>query len=801
MSEGTARSIKPILYIEGKRLDNALISYTTSAAIGRPSTAAISLVPTDTIRHIFPRTYIHLYTTDPWDDSGGDPVLLFEGEVLGTGFSRTESGRAFVIHCADVSNYWHHVRQYWFNLTQSGGNFLDQFIRMTTAGAARIETTAPFGVKEYVIQKINMISSEENLFLDSMIALLDDIGNISAFYHNARRRLRITDRISRSSSGQVQNLLQLSFMSDWLQQLISARSGETNLLTIISLLMNIIYHEYVPVLAPPFIKSQTIKRDALGNPVFTKDKKSMEMIDQNIVGSFVFKPHIYTIPPPTFNVLFPEMYSSIQYDRNFSAETTRMTLTPQVVEKRGGGPLSILRQKVFKRPMELDTFYEMYTAGHGTNSQTAKRPAKAKYGDGRGQSGRVQEWEFFTNEERFKGINPSFEKLAPAPAIMSLQNQGKVGSKGQREGGSPQYVHNVASYEFTAKRFASRRLSVTGVYNIRPVPGYPMLIVDDSDARMNFIAYLNGITHSGNAAGNATTSYALSHPRDVEEVDLNRPILFKDTGKFDFDKDGDEQVFDFERMFTPNNQPPIPDWFDDNYKTIGGLSVLYKDMFGGNATSVEDINREFNVSLKGESKDDASDTKSALSSGTECNSHMVNAVKLIIDNYRMAKKAGKEFSYISEYTDRSFTSPKQAFRFLGASPKNATKSYEPVADTDYIGDHAIRAFTVAEIDPTGESKDMSTKRDPVYNGKLCPHPFEMEIYNKSVELAKKSGVTAGKSEKTKGPEQKKNAPTGANITVPEPVSHPLSEEQIIRARRSVINKYRKEISEKRGFRG
>jgi len=797
MNNGIARSIKPILYIEGKRLDNALISYTTSAAIGRPSTAAISLVPTGTIRHILPRTYIHLFTTDPWGDGESKPVLLFEGEVLGTGFSRTESGRAFILHCADVSNYWHHVRQYWFNLTQSGGNFLDQFIRMTTSGAARISTTAPFGIKEYIIEKVNMIPNEENLFLDSIISLLDDIGNISAFYQNARRRLRITDRILRSNSGQVQNLLQLSFMSDWMQQLISARSGETNLLTIISLLMNIIYHEYVPVLAPPFIKSKTIKRDSVGNPVLDKKNKSMEMIDEKIVGSFIFKPHIYTIPPPTFNVIFPEMYSGIQYDRDFSAETTRMTLTPQVVEKRGGGALAILRQKVFKRPMELDTFYEMYTAGHGSNSQTMKRPKNAKYGDGRGQSGRVQEWEFFTNEERFKGINPAFEKLAPAPAIMSLQNQGEVDKKGHRKGGSPQYVHNVASYEFTTRRFASRRLSVTGVYNIRPVPGYPILIVDDSDAKMNFIAYLNGITHSGNASGSASTSYALSNPRDVDEVDLNRPILFSDTGKFDFKKDGSEQLFDFERMFSPNNQPPIPDWFDDNYKTIGGLSLLYKSMFGGNATSIEDIYHKFTV----DRKDEKEDVKSALSSTTECNSVMVNAVKLIIDNYRLAKKAGMEFSYISEFTDRGFTSPEEAFKFLGATPKNATKSYKPESDTDYIGNPTVRAFTKSELDSSGESTDMSRSKSPIYNGKICPHPFEMDIYNKSVELAKKNGATIGKSGKSKGPEHKNNAPTGANITVPEPVSRPLSEEQIVKARRSVINSYRKEISEKRGFRG
>jgi hypothetical protein len=805
---GVGRPIKPVLYIEGKRLDNAFISATCSANIGKPSTAVISLTPTDTIRHILPRTYVHLFVNDPWDLDSDDPVLLFEGEVLGMGFVKNDDGRAFIIHCADVSNYWHHVRQYWFNLSQSGGNFLDQFIRMTTSGAARVATVAPFGVKGYLIQRLNLVSGEDNKFLDSMIGLLDDIGNISSFYQNARRRLRITDRVLKKNAGSVQNLLQLSFFSDWIQQLISARSGETNLLSIITLLLNIIYHEYVAILAPPYINSEVIKRDKLGNPVRKKDKKrsikEVETETKKVIGNFVFKPHIYTLPPPTCNVLFPNMYDGIEYNRNFMTENTRMTLTPQVMDVNRGGKssLSFLKLKVFKRPIELDTFFKLMTSGTGSNSKVSKRPATAKYGDGQGQSSQVQEFEFLTNEERFKGINPTFQKLAPAPAILSLQNQGKKDSTGKRKGGVPQYMHNVASYEYFMKKFVTRQLRVSGLFNIRPVPGYPMLALDDSDAQLHFVAYLHGITHTLNASSGVSTSYNLVLPREVEEIDLNRPRLDEKTGFFEFATENGERVFNFDKMFDSEHQPPIPDWFDDDFKTIGKLTELYQGFFGKTVYSSEDL-RASSIALGEVKQSEAKDFKLKIED-KNTNTIFRQAVKILVQDYQAAQKAQGEFEFVSAYTQRAFTSILNAFRFMGALPKNFIKgSSVPVADTEYVGEKILREFTKAEVDETGKSTDTSGSGNPIYDGRPIPHPFELELYNKSVAAAKKANEKVTKGKKKRTLTSAENAPTGtqAEDTKDKPLSYPLSENQILKARRAIINSYRNELENKRGFRG
>lgn len=800
---GTGRSIKPVLYIEGQRIDNGFISATCTSQVGKPATAVINLVPTNTIRHIMPRTYVHLYVNDPWREDDTDPYLMFEGEVLGMGLVKNDDSRAFVLHCADVSNYWHHVRQYWFNITQSGGNFLDEFIRMTTGGQAKIATVAPMGVKGYLIQRLNLVSGEENLFLDSLIGLLDDIGNISSFYQNARRRLRITDRVLRKNAGLVENLFQLSFFSDWIQQLIQARSGETNLLTIITLLMNVIYHEYVSVLAPPYVKTDVIKRDKHGNPIRKKDKKgslrSVETEEAYAIGNFIFKPHIYTLPPPSCNVLFPNMVDGVEYHRNFTEENTRMTLTPQVVER---GALSFLKMKVFKRPTELDTFFNLITEKQGSQNTLRKRPKEAKYGDGMGQSAQVQEWEFFTNEERFKGIIPKFQSMAPAPAILSLQNQGKKDSAGKRTGGAPRYLHNVASYEYFMNKFVSRSLNTSGPFNLRPVPGYPLLILDDSEAGMNMVAYLQGISHTVHASSGSSTSYSLALPREVEEADLNRARLDEKTGFFEFSTENGERVFDFDKMFDSEHLPPIPEWFDDDFKTIGKLTELYQSFFGDQVSSCEDL-RKNGVATGMVNPADAAAFQLGIE-GNKTNSIFRQSVKLLMEDYEASKAANNEFAFVSKYTERALCSVSNAFRFIGATPKNYREgTAPPVADTEYVGSAVMRSFTKAEVDPDGESTSSDEADMPVFNGKPYPHPFEMKIYNDSVAAARKANEKSTKDGKKRTRTPEEQAPTGISVegTTAKPVSYPLSENQILKARRSVISKYRSELRGKRGFRG
>src|SRR3990172_2343821 len=104
---GTGGAVKTRLYMEGRLVENALVSVMAQASVGQPATAQLELVPTNTIKHIMPMTWIHVFTTDPWDQNPAgdlsDYKLLFEGVVMTRGFTRTDTVRNFVVQCADPS--------------------------------------------------------------------------------------------------------------------------------------------------------------------------------------------------------------------------------------------------------------------------------------------------------------------------------------------------------------------------------------------------------------------------------------------------------------------------------------------------------------------------------------------------------------------------------------------------------------------------------------------------------------------------------------------------------------------------
>ena len=116
---GVGARINVRLYLEGYHIENALLNTQVSGTIGGPSTAQLSIVPTNTAKQIMPGTWVHVFVTDPWEiDPKGDLSdfkLLFEGVVVGRGFVKEQGGRHLVLQCADPSIYWVNARQFWLN--------------------------------------------------------------------------------------------------------------------------------------------------------------------------------------------------------------------------------------------------------------------------------------------------------------------------------------------------------------------------------------------------------------------------------------------------------------------------------------------------------------------------------------------------------------------------------------------------------------------------------------------------------------------------------------------------------------
>ena len=691
---GSASRVEVKLYMEGILMEDAFDSVRVSGHTGAPSTAEITLVPTDSARKLQAGTWIHVFTTDPWDSNPtgdmSDFKLLFEGIIISRGMSRTSSGRFMKIQCADPSVFWVEARQYWINLTSSGGGLLDKVTLQTSGGYSRITMNEETGRKRYMIQKLTETEEQgEERFLDTLVSVLDDIGNVNPYYTNARNRFRITDRIVRASAGATDKLFQLQVLGGFFDGIAGRQSGQDNLSSMVNSLLDSIMHEWVSIPAPPYISSRVFLRDSYGN--IKRDKKTVtvnrggvrtkkEVFSFNtgtddIVASIIFKPHIYTLSPPKCNVLFPNMYQRADFSDNFLHEPTRVVMRPQLFLK---SLENALRGFLIKRPTELEIFTAL-TRDKKTSSRGRRTP-DGKYADGAGQAPAFHDYDWTTNEERVRGIVYNFINLAPAPGTLTMTGQGKRKPDGSREGGVQQYLQNVASYEFYKSKYQARSANISGPYNMRPVPGFSALAMDDSPSGQNMLFYLDSIDHYIQADGSATTNYGVKYPRYIDELDLNRP-KFKTNGipdekdEIDLDlvRDPDTGLYDFGKAFDGNRKPPIPEWFADEFKKLTGLNNLYKSFFGSGV--VEEIlfdkpeERAKNTSTaKGPVVDAVSGAAPVVQDDNTI--ELEDAVAALNSEFRAARETGREELVSSNHTNRLFTRIDQAFRFVGAGAKS-----------------------------------------------------------------------------------------------------------------------------------
>jgi len=724
---GIGGLVKTRLYLEGRLVENALVSVMTHGTVNQPATAQLELVPTNTIRHILPFTWVHVFVTDPWDPSPANDLsdfkLLFEGVVMSRGFTRSDMGRNFVIQCADPSIFWTNAKQFWMSLSSTNGTIIDQMAIQTSGGYGRFGKITSNGKFGYMLSKLAFTRKEqeqaEERFLDTMIAVLDDIGNVNPFYTNVRNRFRITDRILRGPAGKTEKLFQLALLSDFVEGLAGRSSGQSNLAEVVNELLSAIFHEWVSVLAPPYIKTRIFDRDVFGNIKRTKHKvKSrgprgrskvdlydFRVAEDDIVASIIFKPDVYTIAPPSCNVLFPNMYDNMSFTEGFMAEPTRVSMRPQlpVFNSR----VNLTQGLLLQRPTELEVFSALI---HDSKRSTSKkRTPDGKYADGESQTPTFNDYDWTTNEERVRGIVYNFMNLAPAPSTLTLSDPGKKHAAGGRKGGIPPYLQNVASYEFYKSKYAARQTAVQGPFNMRVVPGFPILILDDSDANLNVIAQLMGVTHNIDANGSATTSYEVALPRIVDELDYNRPKFkggFASNDELDLslvrDEDGN---YDFAKAFDGSHQPPIPEWFDESFRNVIDLDIRYQEWFGAHVVqnvlfprkseepseSAKDTVKEIlfpsptfgssaeltkpapdlgGISTVGNLLSTAPGDENIVEEILEEDENytLVDAVKLINDRYRKARDSGREFVEAATFTTRKFTKIDEAFRFVGAAP-------------------------------------------------------------------------------------------------------------------------------------
>lgn len=172
------------------------------------------------------------------------------------------------------------------------------------------------------------------------------------------------------------------------------------------------------------------------------------------LNSQIVRPDIWMVSPPRCNVLFPELYSSIQFQRQFMREVSRMRLT---VTDEIFGSDSLLNQWYYAPDVEVLGERMRQLRGGGLGSGTLRQNAYTR---------RLMDHELFT------GVVPVFERMNEVNIYAARSDPVSV------RGARVPFVTRAAHFQFFKHRFTPRQIQVGGKFNPYAVAGFPMLVID-----------------------------------------------------------------------------------------------------------------------------------------------------------------------------------------------------------------------------------------------------------------------------------------------------------------------------------
>jgi hypothetical protein len=161
------------------------------------------------------------------------------------------------------------------------------------------------------------------------------------------------------------------------------------------------------------------------------------------VNNQILRPDIWFCSAPRCNVLFPELYQSFQWSRNYMREVSRLEL--QTTNEILGDDY---------------LFNGFYYAPNVADMRSGKRLSSRSFG------------RLIMGHELYTGIIPMYEKLSEAN-IYAMKGR-QVTSKGAKVG----YAQRAVNHIYFKHRFEGRQMAASGRFNPWMAPGFPSVLID-----------------------------------------------------------------------------------------------------------------------------------------------------------------------------------------------------------------------------------------------------------------------------------------------------------------------------------
>jgi hypothetical protein len=247
--------------------------------------------------------------------------------------------------------------------------------------------------------------------------------------------------------------------------------------------------------------------------------------------NYFVKPQMFFGLPPVCNVIFPSMTPDIQYSENFATQPTRLyfedSALPDLTGKEAKPQTKEFFIKALARayPPAADNRYQAKVLGKTPNEtgknvliwpeEFFKGPVTARYP--------APPWlMYFASQNQGAGIPAGKGTAAPTTKSVSP-------TEGSSNSDQDLYVL-YAQYEYFKQCYSQRGGAVTCAFQPYLVPGFPMMVFDDFQAKMHIIGYLMNVTQqftSQSVVTSANFSYARTIYEFFQDIanEMDKPAL------------------------------------------------------------------------------------------------------------------------------------------------------------------------------------------------------------------------------------------------------------------------------------
>ena len=301
----TITKVQAKLFIEGYEIPFQNLNI--SASVGRPSTATITLAPSNLIKNIKPRSHIIILFLE----NNSEWKILWDGEFRGWNMSKSTQGLNFDIMAVDNSNAFSFMTRH----------ILDGYgLRMQDQIYAAFHTGQNFRLsgqgtgRSGFVQEITNFTKESNdgNFGDLLRGIIEIAFDSVPYFSYSNERLKLIDRILALPDENIKNILTNSVAADYMQAIVQNHfTGNVSFEVILNYLLDIGQYVRCPIVGPP--------------------------ANSSIAHQMLIKPRALFSTPPACNCFFPGMYSSHSgYGIDYFSEPTRILLQTETYPGANG---------------------------------------------------------------------------------------------------------------------------------------------------------------------------------------------------------------------------------------------------------------------------------------------------------------------------------------------------------------------------------------------------------------------------------------------------------------------------------